>query len=163
VWLHRFSAEGTLTTCPAWPGRRRKPSSKEKRRPAPVSSGARTARCLRAIAPLVCAEATQASRRGGGNQPAAGGSGANRDRVRSVRRSHGSRRRWLTRGPSFAARNDANGSRRQRDGNRWRIAVGRLETGKPEAAVQIADEKGCSPPYTIDVRSGKKAWKLECL
>ena len=28
---------------------------------------------------------------------------------------------------------------------------------------KIADEKGCSPPYTVDVRSGKKTWKLECL
>ena len=28
---------------------------------------------------------------------------------------------------------------------------------------RIADEKGCLPPYTIDVHSGKKTWKLECL
>lgn len=28
---------------------------------------------------------------------------------------------------------------------------------------KIADEKGCSPPYTVDVRSGKKTWKLACL
>ncbi len=33
----------------------------------------------------------------------------------------------------------------------------------PNPKPQIADEKGCSPPYTVDTRSGKKAWKLECL
>jgi hypothetical protein len=28
---------------------------------------------------------------------------------------------------------------------------------------KIADEKGCSPPYTVDVHNGKKTWKGECL
>jgi hypothetical protein len=82
------NAERTSTTCPAWPGRRRKPSSKEKRRPASVSSESGWHGAYERL-PRRRAPQAKARRRGGGDQPAAGGSAATRDDIGSVTTADG--------------------------------------------------------------------------
>jgi len=70
---------------------------------------------------------------------------------------------------SHAVKPSPHETTRAEQAGRGTVIVGELpftesEDVKPATAKpRIADEKGCSPPYEVDVRSGKRVWKLKCL